>query len=102
MNFKEIKELLPILEAIAAGKTIQHNAKSNKGSPDGWIDISEDAIFPLVDMDYRVKPEPREFWLRINDNQQIVGYGWIEGNDPLPIAGGIKKETIRVREVLDD
>jgi len=83
------KELLPIIQAFAEGKTIE-----TRGGPGGeWHRVKTDWELPFdLECEYRIKPEPREFW--VQPDCQVV-------NDlherPLDFEGWIK-----VREVLDD
>ena len=69
MNRERAKELLPIIQAFAEGKEIEASAKSN-GKAGGWVNVKTGSIFeeqfPANTMDYRIKPEPREFWLNIS------------------------------------
>ena len=83
MNRERAKELLPIIRAFAEGKDIQSRLYVDKG----WADISEPS-FPDY-LQYRIKPEPREFWLDPDDNEI-----WTQSAQPH--AGAIK-----VREVLE-
>ena len=53
MTRKEIKELLPIMQAFAEGKAIQFRCKSGE-----WVEIRNDEIdFALSPNDYRIKPK---------------------------------------------
>ena len=75
MTRKEAKELLPIIQAFAEGKTIQYEAS------DGWIDL--DALYPHSDIlsKYRIKPEVKyrpfktqeECW---NEMLKHQPFGW--------------------------
>ena len=53
MTRKEIKELLPIMQAYAEGKTIQIKIYNNKWE---WRDIDE-PLFSKPSSMYRIKPE---------------------------------------------
>lgn len=60
MNREEAKQLLPIIQAFAEGKTIQY------GSADGthWADVEEPSFGARTDWKYRIKPEPKlRAWL---------------------------------------
>ena len=80
MTRKEAKELLPIIQAFAEGKTIQYEAS------DGWIDL--DALYPHSDIlsKYRIKPESRyrpfksqeECWQEMH---QHPDFGWVLAKD---------------------
>ena len=89
MTRKEAKELLPIIQAFAEGKTIQYEAS------DGWIDL--DRLVALSDTSkYRIKPEPKyrpfknqeECW---NEMHKHPDFGWIKGK-----VTGEYKQVIRV------
>ena len=69
--------LLPIIQAAAEGKTIQYQYQNE------WRD-SNNLQF-LERIEYRIKPEPREFWIDSNaatSNTKLAGW-------------------IHVREILD-
>ena len=78
MNRQEAKELLPIIQAKAEGKTIQIKAI------DGiWHDDDEDMLkFDLSPQNYRIKPEPKyrpfanakECWAEMQKHQP---FGWL-------------------------
>ena len=75
MTRKEIKELLPILQAFAEGKTIEY---SNQGEP--WVET--DCPLWRSNCEYRIKPEPKyrpfqsqeECW---NEMLKHQPFGWI-------------------------
>ena len=80
MTRKEIKEMLPIMQAFADGKTIEIYGWKNK-----WKEVDE----PSFDIDakyYRIKPEPKyrpfksyeECWHEMLKHQP---FGWIKIND---------------------
>lgn len=78
-----------LIEAIAEGKTIQHNGFRNR-----WEDL-HDPVFNAPIESYRIKPEPREFWISIDQDGYAKG---VFSSDPHQIG----REAIHVREVLDD
>ena len=60
MTQEEAKQMVPILQAYTEGKTIQYlNDKEE------WIDFICDPSFTSTPKRYRVKPEPREWWICI-------------------------------------
>lgn len=81
MNRQQAKELLPIIQAFAEGKTIQYSY----GDAD-WIDISPDGAIDFSDYpsNYRIKPEPKyrpfksqkECW---NEMLKHQPFGWLKG-----------------------
>ena len=61
MNRQQAKELLPIIQAFAEGKTIQYYCKSENPH---WIDMEPNEVNQNVDFSddtsrYRIKPEPK-------------------------------------------
>lgn len=80
MTREEVKELLPIIQAYAAGKEIQYRTY-----PDKWVDIEENEglIFISPSSDYRIKPESKyrpfknqeECWEEMLKHQPL---GWIK------------------------
>lgn len=63
MNKDNAKDYLPLVQALADGKTIQHPS-----GVESWIDYpcNQDLTFELDARLYRIKPEPRTFPLWIN------------------------------------
>lgn len=56
MNKENAKDYLPLVQALADGKTIQLQMR------DDWLDI-EETKFNFAPTEYRIKPEPREIWV---------------------------------------
>jgi len=83
MNRERVRELLPIIQAFAEGKRIQ--ARAEHGT---WVEHDGPTNWP-DDMEYRIKPEPREFWIDPADFEVWEG----QDNPPVP-------DAIKVREVL--
>jgi len=98
MNKNNAAQFLPLVQALAEGKTIQYNDNGT------WCDMHGDSIaFGNLPGHYRVKPEAREWKGKISDTRwnsdgiaefTIIFRGEI---DQLPKVG----ETIRVREIID-
>jgi hypothetical protein len=57
-----IDEMIQVLMAAKAGKEIQAKKKENPNAP-GWWSCSMLSEPNFQDYDYRVKPEPREWWI---------------------------------------
>ena len=81
MTREEAKELLPIIQAWAEGKSIQYQTDSGS-----WSDITKD-LYPCNHPSlYRIKPEPKyrpfksyeECWHEMLKHQP---FGWIKIND---------------------
>lgn len=88
MNRYDAAKFIPIVKALADGKTIQHrHSPSHEWADKLELDLTADSSC------YRVKPEPREF------------NGWTDGTNIFvgKINHDIQKDwkPIRVREILD-
>jgi hypothetical protein len=57
MNKENARLFLPLVQALADGKTIQHKMSKN------WTDIDDHVVIGFYDHpeNYRIKPEPRTF-----------------------------------------
>ena len=79
MTREEVKEMLPVLQAFAEGKTIE--SRCIKGDKSLWYD-DEDPSFD-DDLEYRIKPEPtyrpfkdaEECWQEMQKHQP---FGWVK------------------------
>lgn len=79
MTREEAKELLPIIQAFAEGKTIQY-----RNSPFcNWEDVVSDGNYPFRNpSSYRIKPEPKyrpfktqeECWAEMHKHSDL---GWL-------------------------
>ena len=79
MTREEAKELLPIMQAFADGKTIQIKKEGD------WLEVGEntEVYFSESPSDYRIKPEPKyrpfktkeECW---NEMQKHQPFGWLK------------------------
>jgi hypothetical protein len=89
MNKENAKEFLPLVQALADGKTIQYMWEGGI-----WCDI-DDFIPDEGDMpsDYRIKTEPRTFEMYINEKGVMYPV-----SDYLPANVVLKRIT--VQEVL--
>lgn len=92
MTREHAQKIAPILQAYAEGKEIQ-----NRYEPDGkW----SECLFPLwyPNIEYRIKPEPREFWVNIYPNGTLC----LHESERLAETGKMTNcaQTIKVREVL--
>lgn len=76
MTREQAKELLPVIQAFAEGKTVQF-----KNSFEDWIDC-DNIMFNWPPKDYRIKPEPKyrpfkdaeECWAEMQKHQP---FGWL-------------------------
>lgn len=95
MTRKEAKELLPIIQAWAEGKTIQYKLKG------GWQDM-DNPSFNDLPSEYRIKPEPtyrpfksqEECW---NEMHKHPDFGWVRSKQwgSYALLGNISKVIIR-------
>jgi hypothetical protein len=91
MTKDSAKEFLPLVQALAGGKTIQVRVVNT------WVD-GDDFDFGLEPECYRIKPEPREFWLNTYPSGEIHIHPTKYAADDL--ARLIRVDCIHVREVL--
>lgn len=101
MNRDRAKKLLPIIQAFAEGKEIQFRLiDDDVNFREDWLDLPKDerliVTFPADDYEYRIKPEPREFWVVLEEDEPVLVRRrcqsvWVE-------AG---RQCIKVREVLE-
>lgn len=84
MNREQAKELLPIIQAFAEGKTIEIRSNS-KYNPGEWIETAT-PTFDIKSHEYRIKPEPKyrpfkdkeECWQEMLKHKP---FGWIEDKE---------------------
>lgn len=102
------KALLPVVTAFAEGKVIQER----NGCEDRWRDVRP-GVTPAFSMDvenYRVKPEPREWWVNIYNDGVARGplnEGYMHTTEQSALNGKVSASgrtditTIKVREVVE-
>ena len=105
MTREEVKEILPILQAFADGKTIE--SRYIKGDKSLWYD-DEDPRFDN-DLEYRIKPEPKyrhfanaeECWQEMLKHKP---FGWVKSTLFKDFALVKRVTTLYVeinREIID-
>ena len=118
MTREEAKELLPIIQAFAEGKTIQGRTKNRP-----WFDLLDNKLEMCGLFEYRIKPEPKyrpfktkeECW---NEMLKHQPFGWIkskedgsrslitliisEENIDINCIGGFNLDKIMKRFTFDD
>ena len=62
MNRERAKELLPIIQAYAEGKDVQIKLDN------GWMTLKSTSFYD--DSEYRIKPEPREYYIYCNASDE--------------------------------
>ena len=114
MTREEVKEMLPVLQAFAEGKTIE--SRCIKGDKSLWYD-DEDPGFDN-DFEYRIKPEPRyrpfrdakECWAEMQKHQPVGfmkfkdterGYYMLTGIS-IGVGVGINDSLFSYDRVFDD
>jgi len=58
MNASNAKDYLPLVQALAEGKTIQSNHNGE------WFDLPSPSFCDPISL-YRIKPEPKKGWYRV-------------------------------------
>ena len=105
MTRKEVKEMLPVLQAFADGKTIE--SRCIKGDKSLWYD-DEDPSFDN-DFEYRIKPEPKfrqfknaeECWQEMLKHQP---FGWVKSTlfKDLALVKRVTNLYVEInREIID-
>ena len=95
MKRQQAKELLPIIQAFAEGKTIQYYYGDN------WVNIRPDTAVDFSDnpSNYRIKPEPKyrpfrtkeECW---NEMLKHKPLGWIKASHGQFLIIGLRNEGV--------
>lgn len=105
MDRERAKELLPIIQAFAEGKTIQwRGCLELRGSCEEWADLPENELplttFPANDYEYRIKPEKRYVWMYESEGQCWPTDVWLSAD---PTQDDIEKyRLVRFVETFDD
>ena len=95
MNRENAAAFLPLVQALAEGKTIQYN-----NDVSGWVDVENPSFDGSQPEWFRIKPEPREWWFNIYNSND--GYGYTTKQEADNAAARNRQECVRVREILDD
>lgn len=96
MNRQQAKELLPIIQAFAEGKTIEIRSNS-KYNPGEWIETAT-PTFDIKSHEYRIKPEPKyrsfanaeECWQEMKKHEP---FGWVKYKE--------EKENYHILKITD-
>lgn len=68
MNASNAKDYLPMVQALAEGRVIEHRGSG------GWYQLNNPS-FQDPPSDYRIKPEPKELWTnRYSDGSESPAY----------------------------
>ena len=96
MNASNAKDYLPLVQALAEGKSLQYNVNRSDEAPK-WVD-REDFTFDEPATEYRIKREPREIWV----NEYPSGDEHVhESQESAAIALRGNGITRRYREVIE-
>lgn len=90
-----------ILRAFAEGKTIQERLRGKSGEV--WLDLRELDSFKLIHHPelFRVKPEPREWWLNVYGHGQVHHCYMCKSKAEADLAASLNRtECLHVLEVL--
>lgn len=94
MNKESAKDYLPLVQALADGKTLQSNASGE------WKDVDDPGFGNPVTM-YRIKPEPREVWVTFNSNGTPLSVASVPPGYVPADSRGERAYVSRYREVLE-
>lgn len=95
MNKDNAKDYLPLVQALADGKTIQLKCGDGR-----WHDQNGGVSFALEAENYRIKPEPRDIWVNRYPNGMENGIFNTEHAAKLHRANDTAVQ-IRYREVIE-
>ena len=93
MTRDEAREFAKVVQAYADGKGVQIYTSS------GWRDIHEDPCFDGGFENYRIKPEPREWWLRALPDGRIAVFT-LKDRAQTEATFWENSKVIHVREVM--
>ena len=101
-NYNTVSEMVEIYSELAKGSTVQVYSHLD----DKWLDLPcHEGVLPYVNTryaKYRVKPEPREFWVSVLEGTDLdtgTSYCSVIGSQRPQTAKGCT--LIKVREVLE-
>lgn len=99
-----IDEMIAVLQGAKAGKAVQYLPILAKSR--GWKDSNspgESLLWDFVNYSYRLKPEPREFWISPETREiyEPAQFAKLMVDQPANVVADLKRDMIHVREVLD-
>jgi hypothetical protein len=98
MNKDSAKDYLPLVQALAEGKSLQYNVNRSDEAPK-WVD-REDFTFDEPATEYRIKPEPREIWVNhYKDGRYSIHLTIKDADDAAPDL--VEYKQVRYREVIE-
>lgn len=98
MNRIQAKQLLPIIQAYAEGKTIQVKIQGDSKGTEEWQDVIN-PDFDIIPSCYRIKPEPKyrpfenaeECWQEMKNHQP---FGWVKAPHGYFTIMGVKTDEV--------
>ena len=90
MNRDRAKELAPIIAAFGEGKEIQCRSSSRAE----WVNAGDNDLSWYDDVEYRIKTEPREWIVYVDDQGQLVPAKHVT-------TRAQNRHCFKVREVLE-
>lgn len=97
MNASNAKDYLPLVKALADGKTIQ----GLMWSSGKWEDMTGEICFDGSASDYRIKPEPREIFVVIDNDNDGSHLAFHSEDDAIKDVGSRDYAIRRYREVIE-
>jgi len=94
----DTKEKIEVMKAYDEGKTIEFSPRKSVYSRPKW-DFCPNPQWDWIGFEYRVKPEPREWYINMYADGRVHMYDNKSEADWW--AGSNRKECVKVREVLD-
>ena len=97
MNKDNARDYLPLVQALADGKVIQgHMAYSGQ-----WEDMTGNINFDGPASDYRIKPEPRDIFVVVDNDNDGSHLAYHSEDDAIKDVGSRGFEVRRYREVIE-
>lgn len=102
MNRSEAKDLLPIIQAFAEGKTIELRIKDGEEQDEyGEWERTDAPIFDTCRYEYRIKPEPKyrpfknmeECWGEMQKHQP---FGWVKYKDDKYLITEVSETLVKI------
>jgi hypothetical protein len=91
-----VDEMIAVLQAHKEGKKIESNSHDGYG----WL-LTPCPVWNFLRYDYRVKQEPREFFIVLDGQGSPVGVGASNGCAKIPSGTDMRSlNTVKVREIL--
>ena len=93
MNIEETKVAIAVMQAFVEGEKIERMISGNQ-----WQEV-EEPVWSWNEVNYRVKREPREFWVNVYEKRE--SYTWSTKEEAERMARDDRVACVHVREVLE-